>query len=92
MCIRDRSPAAVTVADGRATAVIVWSSPYYESMRVDGTDYEPLSAGGNPTFPIPVVLDAAMAASARTIAMSEPHDVDYTLRFDSATAVPSEPQ
>ena len=44
------SPAAVTVADGRATAVIVWSSPYYESMRVDGTDYEPLSAGGNSTF------------------------------------------
>lgn len=86
------SPAKVTVADGRATAVVVWSSPYYESMRVDGAVYAPIPAGGNSAFEIPVTLDADMAVSARTIAMSEPHDVDYILRFDSATAAPSEPQ
>ena len=86
------SPAKVTVADGRATAVVVWSSPYYESMRVDGAVYAPIPAGGNSAFEIPVTLDADMAVSARTIAMSEPHDVDYILRFNSATAAPSEPQ
>lgn len=80
------SPAKITVTADAVTAVIVWSSPFYEYMLVDGVRYEPIQTEGNSTFEIPVVLDTDMAVSGSTIAMSQPHLVDYTLRFDGATA------
>lgn len=79
------SPARVVIADGTATATIVWSSPFYEYMLVDELRYEPIQEEGNSTFEIPVVLDEDMAVSASTIAMSQPHLVEYTLHFDSKT-------
>ena len=79
------SPAKIT-SDGEAlTATIQWSSPHYEYMIVDGVQYDPIQQEGNSTFQIPVVLDADMAVSALTVAMSEPHLVEYTLHFDSTT-------
>ena len=79
------SPAEL-VSDGEnLIAVIQWSSPYYEYMIVDGVQYDPIQQEGNSTFQIPVVLDADMAVSASTVAMSEPHLVEYTLYFDSTT-------
>lgn len=79
------SPADL-VSDGETlTATIQWSSPHYEYMIVDGVQYDPIQQEGNSTFQIPVVLDADMAVSASTVAMSEPHLVEYTLYFDSAT-------
>ena len=83
------SPAALAVQDGRATATVVWSSPFYEWMRVDGVQYEPVQAEGNATFVIPAILDADMLVSAETVAMSEPHVVEYKLRFDSSTIQPA---
>jgi hypothetical protein len=79
------SPAEMTVADGQATAVVVWSSPNYDYMLVDGTKYTPVNKGGNSAFEIPVVLDKDMPVVADTTAMSVPHEIDYTLHFDSAT-------
>ena len=79
------SPAKLVVSGETRTAVIVWSSPYYEYMLVDGVRYEPLPSDGNSTFAIPIVLDTDMEVSASTIAMSQPHLVEYTLRFDSST-------
>lgn len=84
-----KSPAELTVADGTATAVVIWSSPYYEYMLIDGTYYYPVNTEKNSTFEIPVSLDRDMAISAQTVAMSEPHEIDYTLRFDSHTLKPS---
>ena len=79
------SPAAL-VSDGETLiATIQWSSPHYAYMLVDGTQYEPIQAEGNATFEIPITLDVDMAVSACTTAMSQPHLVDYTLRFDSST-------
>lgn len=79
------SPAAI-VSDGETlTATIEWSSPNYEYMIVDGTQYAPIQTEGNSTFQIPVTLDAELAVSASTVAMSQPHLVDYTLIFDSTT-------
>lgn len=79
------SPADL-VSDGETlTATVQWSSPHYEYMIVDGVQYDPIQQEGNSTFQIPVVLDADMAVSASTVAMSEPHLVEYTLYFDSAT-------
>ena len=79
------SPCKVMIADGQATATIIWSSPFYEYMLIGQTRYDPVQEEGNSTFEIPVVFDEEMAVSASTIAMSEPHLVDYTLRFDSKT-------
>lgn len=79
------SPAAI-VSDGETlTATIEWSSPYYEYMIVDGTQYDPIQTEGNSTFQIPVTLDTELAVSASTVAMSQPHLVDYALTFDSTT-------
>lgn len=79
------SPAKVTIDGDVATATIVWSSPFYEYMIVDDVRYEPIREDGNATFEIPIVFDEDMAVSASTIAMSEPHLVDYTLHFDRST-------
>ncbi len=80
------SPAALTVEGGVMWARIVWSSPYYDFMLVDGEYYYPVNTEGNSVFEIPVsALDTDIACSAETLAMSEPHVIDYTLRFDSAT-------
>lgn len=77
---------AVLVSDGKTiTATIVWSSPNYEYMLVDGVQYDPVQEEGNSTFRIPVVLGQEMVVSASTVAMSQPHLIDYTLRFDGAT-------
>ena len=79
------SPAAIVINGETITATIVWSSPYYEYMLIDGVQYDPIQTEGNSTFEIPVILDTDMAVSASTVAMSEPHLVDYTLHFDSST-------
>lgn len=79
------SPAKVVIENGKAAATIVWSSPFYEYMLIGETRYDPIQEDGNSTFEIPVLLDEDMAVSASTIAMSQPHLVDYTLYFDSKT-------
>ena len=76
------SPAALTVADGKMTAVILWSSPNYDYMIVDGEKYLPTNTEGNSTFEIPVsALDTPLAVTADTVAMSTPHEIEYTLTF-----------
>lgn len=79
------SPAKITFAGGQATAVIVWSSPHYDYMLVNGTKYTPFNTEGNSAFDIPVVLDEDMVVIADTVAMSTPHEIEYTLHFNSAT-------
>ena len=74
------------VSDGKTlTAIIEWSSPYYEYMLLEDTRYEPIQTQGNSTFEIPVILDEELPVSASTVAMSQPHLVEYTLYFDSTT-------
>ena len=55
-------------------------------MIVDGEKYEPVNKDGNSTFEIPVtVFDTEMKVTADTVAMSTPHEIDYTLNFDSSS-------
>ena len=76
------SPAAQTVADGKMTATIVWSSPNYDYMIVDGEKYLPTNTEGNSTFVIPVAaLGTPLSVTADTVAMSTPHEIEYTLTF-----------
>ncbi len=78
------SPAALTVADGKMTATIVWSSPNYDYMIVDGEKYLPTNTEGNSTFEIPVsALGVPLAVVADTVAMSTPHEIEYTLTFSA---------
>lgn len=79
------SPAAVTVEAGEASARVIWSSKYYEYMLIGEDRYEPVNTEGNSAFEIPVILDIEMPVSASTVAMSQPHLIDYTLFFDSAS-------
>ena len=81
------SPAALTVEGGKIYATIVWSSPYYDYMMVeDETYYNEAEAGENSTFTIPLEkLPCEISVIADTTAMSVPHEIEYTLAFDSST-------
>ena len=78
------SPAALTVADGKMTATIAWSSPNYDYMIVDGEKYLPTNTEGNSTFEIPVsALGVPLSVVSDTVAMSTPHEIEYTLTFSA---------
>ena len=80
------SPAKITVENGTAMAEIEWSSSKYDNMTVGGEKYSPVNTEGNSVFVIPVTgFDCKMPVSATTTAMSTPHDIEYTLFFDSST-------
>lgn len=80
------SPAVLRKSGDEYTAVITWSSPYYDYMIVDGQRYEPVNTDGNSVFEIPVAyLDSPLEVIADTTAMSEPHEIEYTIRFDPAS-------
>lgn len=80
------SPAVLTVKDGKVSARICWSSPNYDYMRVDGEQYWQLNEEGNSVFEIPVSgFDRKLAVTADTVAMSVPHEIEYSLTFRSDT-------
>lgn len=80
------SPARLRVENGQAFATIIWGSANYDYMKVDDVKYETVNAEGNSAFEIPVTgFDWKIPVIADTIAMSEPHEIDYTLAFDSST-------
>ena len=80
------SPATIRVSGDSCTAVIEWSSPNYDYMLVDGEKYLPVNKDGNSVFEIPLpYFDKPVTVIADTTAMSEPHEIEYTLTFDSAT-------
>lgn len=82
-----QSPAKLRCTNGQFFATIVWSSPNFDYMKVNGVRYELISApGSNSTFEIPVAaFDQALPVIADTMAMSEPHEVEYTVTFSSAS-------
>ena len=82
------SPTALIVEEGQAEAIIEWSSGNYDYMRVDGEQYFPVNSTGNSVFRIPVEqLDVPIPVTADTTAMSVPHEIEYTLTFDSTSVV-----
>lgn len=80
------SPATLRCEGGKFYATLAWSSPNFDYMKVDGEKYLPTNTEGNSTFEIPVAaFDRKLAVIADTVAMSEPHEVEYTVYFDSAS-------
>lgn len=81
-----QSPAQLAIADGAATATLEWSSPNYDYMLVNGEKYLPVNTEGNSVFEVPVeALDVPLTMIGDTVAMSTPHEVEYTVTFHSDT-------
>ena len=81
-----QSPAKLTVSGGKASARIVWSSSNYDYMIVGDQKILPSDTTEYSVFDIPVVnFDRKIKVSADTTAMSTPHEIEYTLYFDSGT-------
>ena len=79
------SPALITVTEGKVIAKIIWNSKNYDYMVVEGEKYLPLESEENSAFEIPVAsFDFDLPVSADTTAMSTPHEIEYTLRFNSS--------
>ncbi len=80
------SPTKIVVNGDECIATITWSSPNYDYMVVEGEKYLPINTEGNSVYEIPIkVFDRAMPIIGDTVAMSEPHEIAYTLIFDSST-------
>ncbi|MBO5638432.1 MAG: ABC transporter substrate-binding protein [Oscillospiraceae bacterium] len=78
------SPAALHVENGVCTVTLVWGSKNYDYMRLGETKYFPLPDRETSTFEIPIeFFDRGMAVIADTVAMSEPHEIEYRLMFSS---------
>lgn len=85
------SPAAIRAEGGKAYATIIWGSSNYDYMKVNDEKFDVMGTEGNSVFEIPVSgFDWKMPVIADTIAMSEPHEIDYILIFDSSTLVKTE--
>ncbi len=80
------SPVALTVREGQITATLVWSSANYDYMKVDGVRYDALIEDGHSVFTVPVAsLGEPLPVVADTVAMSTPHEIEYTITFDAAS-------
>ena len=80
------SPARLTVQDGVCTARVVFSSKNYDYVRIGDMVFLPVNNEGNAAFALPVAcFDRPMPIVADTVAMSEPHEIAYTLRFDASS-------
>lgn len=85
------SPALITAENGKVTATVEWSSPNYDYMIVDGEKYLPVNTEGNSVFEIPVaVFDEPITVIGDTVAMSKPHEVEYTITFHTESLYPEE--
>lgn len=80
------SPAMIVVSGETVTATIQWSSPNYDYMIVDGEKYLPTNTEGDSVFEIPVLnFDEPINVIGDTVAMSKPHEVEYTITFHGNT-------
>lgn len=76
-----QSPAELQVSSGQMTVTLIWSSSNYDYMIVDGVKYEPVSYDPGSTFQIPLNNLEDLNVIGDTVAMSTPHEVEYTLHF-----------
>lgn len=76
-------PLFLTVEEEGSFLTFTMSSPYYDYVIVEGERFEPLEPDGNSTFRVPFErLNEDFLFTADTTAMSEPHEIDYSVRID----------
>lgn len=84
------SPLQLTVQGGKITATLVWSSANYDYMKVNGVRYDAVIEDGHSVFTVPVAsLEEPLPVVADTVAMSAPHEIEYTITFDAASLAAS---
>lgn len=78
------SPVSVEKTEDGYLATLIWSSENYDYMLVDGQRYDNENPGGPSMFTIPVKsLDTPFPVIADTIAMSKPHEIEYTIYWET---------
>ena len=83
----------LSVAGGAVTATLVFSSPNYPKVTVDGVEYQAAHEEKNSIFEIPVRVNEDMTVVGTTTAMSTPHDVEYVIHIwvgQTPTEVPAD--
>ena len=66
--------------------------PGENTIPITAAQRDAVIENGHSVVTIPVTcFDWKMAVVADTVAMSQPHEVDYALRFDSASITPVSP-
>lgn len=71
----------LSVTNGAVTATLVFSSPNYPKVTVDGVAYTATHEGKTSIFEIPARVNEDMTVVGTTTAMSTPHDVEYTIHI-----------
>ena len=85
------SPVEVTSVDGNLSAVFVWSSENYDYMIVDGIRYDNENPGGPSTFTVSIDnITEPLNVIGDTVAMSTPHEIEYTIIWGKKTVTSSE--
>ena len=69
----------VTVKNGKAYAIISFSSDSYAYVKASGSKYYGSVVGGRSTFEIPVNLNTNNKIVGMTTAMSADHEIEYTI-------------
>ena len=80
----------VTVINGQAFATIAFSSSNYGYVKASGQTYYPTIENGVSTFTIPIALNQNNTIIGMTTAMSQAHEVNYTLFVYIAAAAGQE--
>lgn len=86
------SPALLTAKDGRYSVRLIWSSSNYDYMLAGGEKYiNRAQPGERSLFDIPVEdLGQPFKIIGDTVAMSTPHEIEYTLTVMAPEAVSKE--
>ena len=71
----------VTISDGKAVATIVFSSDKYTQLQANGKTYDGVtdSAANTSTFSVPVALNTVNSIIGKTVRMSDPHWISYSI-------------
>ena len=77
--------ATLITGGGQMQVKISMTSNKYTKCVVDGKTYENTIENDKSTFTFPAVLDKDMKIVATTTAMSQPHDIEYTIKLKSAS-------
>ena len=77
------SPTAIKSEGDGYLVTIEWSSKNYDYMIVDGEKYLPVAVDEHSIYEIPVnSIDEPLSVIADTVAMSTPHEIEYTITFN----------
>lgn len=77
------TPTTIKQDNNGYNVTLEWSSKNYDYMIVDGVKYLPVEVNEHSIFEIPVSnIDKPLEVIADTVAMSKPHEIEYTITFE----------